>query len=332
MENTIDLKNVPTDTRHEFESVFILKKCSVRTARNGAPFLVIELGDSHGSFHTTCFSDGEVYPILSSAEEGSVVRVKGHTDYYQERLSPRLSFAEVVAPETALKNGWMDDLVQLPPEPVASLRADFEAAIESVTHEGLRQTIHLVLKDIGEKFFLSSAAISMHHAYQAGLLEHTTRMARAARVLLPLYPEVNADLAMTGILLHDVGKVLEYETTLTTRKTRLGILHGHVVLGYRMVRKAAIQANLDTDLSERLEHIILSHQGELEWGAAAMAATPEAVFVSMIDNLDARMGMVQQALRAGNGDKEFSDFLPGLKAPLLVTEINRTDRTDPTDR
>lgn len=321
MENTIALKSVPSGTRHEFESILILKKCSVRTARNGSPFLVVELGDSHGAFHTTCFSDSEVYATLTDAGEGAIVRVKGYTDYYQERLSPRLNFAEVIAPEVALKNGWMDDLVELPPEPVASLRSDFEAAVESVSHEGLRATIQLVLKDLGEKFFLSSAAISMHHAYQAGLLEHTTRMARAARALLPLYPEVNADLAMTGILLHDVGKVLEYETTLTTRKTRTGILHGHVVLGYRLVRKAAIQANLEPELCERLEHIILSHQGELEWGAAVMAATPEAVFVSMIDNLDARMGMVQQTLRGFRGEREFSDFLPGLKSPLLLNEV-----------
>ena len=74
-------------------------------------------------------------------------------------------------------------------------------------------------------------------------------------------------------------------------------LQGHVVLGYKIVRKAAILSKLNEDLIERLEHIILSHQGEKEWGAAAMAATPEAVFVSMIDNLDARMGMVQRTLR-----------------------------------
>ena len=88
-----------------------------------------------------------------------------------------------------------------------------------------------------------------------------------------------------------------------------------------MARKAGMIAKLEPELLERLEHIILSHQGELEWGAAAMAATPEAVFVSMIDNLDARMGMVQYALRHRNEDKPFSDYLPGLKAPLLTQPL-----------
>jgi 3'-5' exoribonuclease len=158
----------------------------------------------------------------------------------------------------------------------------------------------------------------MHHAYRCGLLEHTVHMARACRSLLPLYPEVHADLALAGVLLHDIGKTDEYVPGLSTRRSRAGILQGHVVLGYRHVRKAGIVNKLNPDLLERLEHIILSHQGELEWGAAAMAATPEAVFVSLVDNLDAKMGMVQRALRQATPGDEFSDFLPGLKAPVVI--------------
>jgi 3'-5' exoribonuclease len=146
-------------------------------------------------------------------------------------------------------------------------------------------------------------------------------MARACRALLPLYAEVDADLALAGVLLHDTGKAIEYEGTLATKRSRRGILQGHVVLGYQLARKHGIRAKLDPDRLERLEHIILSHQGEPEWGAAVYAATPEAVFVSMIDNLDARMGMVQRALRqAGDGD-EFSERLPGLSAQLLTRKL-----------
>jgi 3'-5' exoribonuclease len=143
-------------------------------------------------------------------------------------------------------------------------------------------------------------------------------MARASRALLPLYPEVDADLAMAGVLLHDVGKVIEYEGTLATQRSRKGILQGHVVLGYQLVRKAGLKAKLDADRLERLEHVILSHQGELEYGAAVLAATPEAVFVSMVDNLDARMGMVQRALRQAAAGEEFSEKLLGLNTALLT--------------
>jgi 3'-5' exoribonuclease len=129
---------------------------------------------------------------------------------------------------------------------------------------------------------------------------------------------------MTGILLHDTGKTIEYEGSLSTRRSRKGILQGHVVLGYQLVRKAGLKSKLAPDTLERLEHIILSHQGEPEWGAAVYASTPEAVFVSMVDNLDAKMGMVQRALRQTAETEEFSERLPGLNASLLVTRPGST--------
>jgi 3'-5' exoribonuclease len=109
---------------------------------------------------------------------------------------------------------------------------------------------------------------------------------------------------------------------MSSRRSRKGILQGHVVLGYQLVRKAGLKAKLDPDRLERLEHIVLSHQGEPEWGAAVYAATPEAVFVSMVDNLDARMGMVQRALRQAGETDEFSERLPGLNSALLVRKIS----------
>jgi 3'-5' exoribonuclease len=126
---------------------------------------------------------------------------------------------------------------------------------------------------------------------------------------------------MAGILVHDTGKTIEYEGTLATKRSRRGILQGHVVLGYQLVRKAGLRAKLDPERLERLEHIVLSHQGEPEWGAAVYAAAPEAVFVSMIDNLDAKMGMVQRALRQANEADEFSERLPGLSSPLLTRKV-----------
>ena len=90
------------------------------------------------------------------------------------------------------------------------------------------------------------------------------------------------------------------------------------MLGYQLVRKAGLKARLDADRLERLEHVILSHQGELEYGAAVLAATPEAVFVSMVDNLDARMGMVQRALCQAAAGEEFSEKLLGLNTALLT--------------
>ena len=206
------------------------------------------------------------------------------------------------------------------PEDADALWAEFQQHIAAISHPDLRATIQALFDDIGEKFRNAPAAVAMHHAYRHGLLEHTTHMARAARALLPLYPEIDADLALAGILVHDTGKVIEYEGDLVTSRSRRGLLQGHVVLGYQLVRKAGMKCKLASDLLERLEHIVLSHQGELEWGAAVIAATPEAIFVAKVDDLDAKMGMVQRLLRQANPEDEFSERHPGLNSLLLLSK------------
>jgi 3'-5' exoribonuclease len=249
------------------------------------------------------------------------VRIEGRIEFYQGRLSPRLAKAVALAEAELGAPGLLENLIESAPEDANALWAEFNAFIESIAHPELRATVRGVFEEIGETFRWSPAAVAMHHAYRHGLLEHTVHMARACRALLPLYREVDPDLALAGVLLHDTGKAIEYEGTLATKRSRRGILQGHVVLGYQLARKAAIKARLDADRIERLEHIILSHQGEPEWGAAVYAATPEAVFVSMIDNLDAKMGMVQRALRQAGENDEFSERLPGLSAQLLTRKL-----------
>ena len=198
-------------------------------------------------------------------------------------------------------------------------------ALQALERSIQKEELSAFCIDETEKAFrIRAAGISMHHAYRHGLLEHTAHMVQACRALLPLYQEVDPDLAIAGIILHDIGKLEEYEGVFTTKVSRLGTLQGHVVLGFRIVRKAALQAKLNADLTERLEHIILSHQGEKAWGAAAMAATPEAVFVSMIDNLDARMGIVQHALRSTPKTDEFSEYSIGLQTRVLVTSPDKS--------
>jgi 3'-5' exoribonuclease len=319
-----DLKALDTSANgRPFASLLVIKKLAAKTASNGNPFFSADFGDRTGSFGCTIFGDSPVFETLKDAGEGAVVRVEGKIDFYQGRLSPRLMKAAALAESELGAPGVLENLVETAPEDSAALWSEFEAFIESIGHVELRATVRAVFDEIGDTFKWSPAAVAMHHAYRHGLLEHTTHMARACKALLPLYPEVDADLAMAGILLHDTGKAIEYEGTLATKRSRRGILQGHVVLGYQLARKAAIKAKLDPDRLERLEHIILSHQGEPAWGAAVYAATPEAVFVSMIDNLDAKMGMVQRALRQAGDADEFSERLPGLSSPLLTRKLEK---------
>ncbi len=304
-----------------FELVLLLRKVTLKTARNGLPFLSLECGDRTGSFTATLFSDHPAYELVKEMGEGRVVQVSGQTDFFQDRFSPRLDNLTQLPEEEIPKH--LDKLIESSPEDPAQLWQELQEAISQLRHPELQQTVRLAIQECEDALRTMPAAIAMHHAYRHGLLEHTVHMVRAARALLPLYPEVHADLAMAGILLHDLGKTWEYSSELTTKRTQVGILQGHIVLGYRMVRRAGMLAKLAPAYLERLEHIILSHQGALEWGAAALAATPEAVFVSLVDNLDAKMGMVQRLLR--NGVREgFSEHHPGLGGPLLLEPIDRS--------
>jgi len=313
-----ELKALEHRTGLPFTSVLLVRNVTAKTSKNDSPYLSIELGDKTGAFGVTCFSDSPQFDFFKNLPESAVVRIEARTDYYQGRLSPRLSTVVQLTGEQLAEPGRLESLVETALEDPNKLWEDLQGFIANVGHPELRATVQAVFADIGEAFKNSPAAIAMHHAYRHGLLEHTVHMARAARALLPLYPEIDPDLAMAGVLLHDTGKVSEYEGTLVTQRSRKGLLQGHVVLGYQLVRKAGLKAKLDADRLERLEHIILSHQGELEYGAAVMAATPEAVFVSMVDNLDARMGMVQRALRQAAEGDEFAERLPGLNAALLT--------------
>ena len=319
-----DLKAPESGGGRPFAAILVLRKLAIKTASNGNPFLSLELGDRTGSFTCTVFNDNPAFETLRGAAEGAVVRVEGKTDSYQGRLSPKLTRAAIQAAEE-LSAAQVENLVESSFEDPAALWKECGALIDAIGHPVLRTVVRSVLEELGDSFRTAPAAVTMHHAYRHGLLEHTVRMARDARALLPLYREVDPDLALAGILLHDAGKAIEYEGTLSTRRSRRGLLQGHVVLGYQLVRKAALKASLDPERTERLEHIILSHQGELAWGAAVLAATPEAVFVSMIDNLDARMGMVQQALRRSVPADDFSERVLGLNTQLLVRRLPPSD-------
>ena len=308
-----------SDHGRTFISLLVVKRLTAKSASNGNSFLSVELGDRGGSFSCTIFGDSPAFELLKSAGEGGVVRYEGKVEFYQDRFSPRtLRVAVINEEELAAMPDAINNLVEIAPENAEGLWTEFNAFIDGIKHDELRMTVRAVFEEIGETFRWSPAAVAMHHAYRHGLLEHTVHMARAAHALLPLYREVDADLAMAGILVHDTGKTIEYEGSLASKRSSKGILQGHVVLGYQLVRKAGLKAKLDHDRLERLEHIVLSHQGEPAWGAAIYAATPEAVFVSIIDNLDAKMGMVQRLLRQADGTDDFSELHFGLNAQLLL--------------
>lgn len=314
-EKIADLKNLrEEDGRRSFETLALLRSNQIKIAKNGSEFLLLEFGDNTGTFSAMCFDGSPTYATLRDAPIGSAYEVHGFADFYQGRFSPKIDSVRRIEGEEL--DAIVEYLAPVSPYNPDEMQTELFAFIERIEDETLRETVLYAINDVGDVFFKSTAAVKMHHAYVFGLLEHSLKTARMASALLPLYPFIDADLALAGCILHDIGKVIEYSQGLVPDRTKIGILQGHVVLGYRIVRKAGLKVGLNKDLLMRLEHIILSHQGEPEWGAAVRAATPEAIFVSTIDNFDAKMGAVDASLRSA-GDTEFVE-VGALKVKMLT--------------
>src|SRR5258708_2809849 len=203
-----ELKSLGTAGGRPFTSVLVVKKLTAKTAANGNPFLSLDLGDRTGSFGCTIFNDNPLFDLLKNAGEGAVVRVEGKTDHFQGRLLPRLPETPPLTEDEFDAPRLLGKLVEPSPENADALWTELNGFIDSIGHAGLRATVRTVFDEIGEDFRSSPAAVVMHHAYRHGLLEHTVHMARVAHALLPLYTEVDADLALAGVLLHDAGKTI----------------------------------------------------------------------------------------------------------------------------
>lgn len=316
--NSLQLKAIG-ENGIPFSGIFLLKGVTKKVAKNGKSYLLVEVGDRFGSFSFNIYEDSPIFGLMLNGPREAFLRIDGLSEIYNDRFSPRIQSIRRIPAEEIRRENLEKDLIAGPNESPEALRQELESYRQMIGHEGLRQTVQNALLEVDDKFWTHTAAVSMHHAYRCGLLEHSVHVARAGIKLLPAYPFINGDLAIAGMLLHDVGKTLEYDGETAFERTRAGLLQGHVVLGYRIVRKAAMKAGLDDDLLVQLEHIILSHQGLLEYGAAALPATPEGVFVALVDNLDAKLNMVERTLETAPDGQEFSDRIPGLENVRLYT-------------
>jgi 3'-5' exoribonuclease len=316
--NTRDLKGIDENGRM-FVGVFLLRGVSMRRAKNGKSFLSVEVGDRFGTFSFTIFEESSSFTMLQNTSPGLCLEICGVTEMFNERFSPRINGVRRVSPAEIKSLEIENQLYDGPKESPEELRKELDSQVRSISHEKLRKTVEYALQDTGNVFFENTAAISMHHAYRYGLLEHSVHVTRTGIALLPFYPQVDHDLAVAGMILHDIGKSLEYEGDGVYQRSAVGNLQGHVVLGYRIVRKAALAVALEDDLTLRLEHIILCHQGMLEYGAAVLPSSPEGVFVALLDNFDARMAMVEHALDNTSSKHDFSEKIPGLENARVFT-------------
>ena len=185
-------------------------------------------------------------------------------------------------------------------------------------------------KDLMEKFKRAPAAVNMHHSYLGGLLEHTLNLLELALVIGPKYPQVNMDLLLAGTFLHDIGKTQELEYDIAFKYSDEGQLIGHLVIGAIMVEQKARNVQDETggvfpqELMQMLQHIILSHHGEHEFGSPVLPKTAEAIILHYIDNLDAKVEQVRTQIEKSqqtDPDSNWTGYIKSLERTLFKKNI-----------
>jgi len=276
------------------EGFFILKEASPRTTTAGKPYLAGKLGDRDGMID---FVNWDYAGTVDASDAGHVVKVRGEvTDY---RGSPQLAVTRIRRAKTA--DGWkVEDLVPTAPIDREAVMAEVRRLAESIGDTDYRKISLAMLDEKGEVFSRIPAAKSVHHGFVSGLLMHTANMLKTADFLAQLYADsVNRSLLLAGTLLHDFAKAEEFafsELGLVTEYTPRGKLLGHLVMGADDVRKKAEELGIPEEKTVLLCHMILSHHGEPEFGAAVLPRCAEAELLYHIDLIDSRMEIYRESL------------------------------------
>jgi 3'-5' exoribonuclease len=293
---------------------FVCTQKEVRPGRNG-DFLSIALQDSTGRILARAFDDVE--RLKGEFEAGEFVKVKARANLYNERLQLIVENIRRVHPEQDRKDGFREeDCVMASARPVEEMWAELEGRIAAVGNPCIRRLLQAITRAHESELRVWPAAQTLHHAYRAGFLEHVLQMAAVGEGLAKAYG-ANGDLLLAGVVLHDIGKLRELDYDVAARYSREGRLLGHIMLGSAMVRDAAAAIDgFPPALLSEIQHLILSHHGCLEYGSPVVPMTVEAFILSFVDDLDAKINMVRQALRDDPGEGEFTPYHSRLERVL----------------
>ena len=288
--------------------IFYVAGREVKDRRDGGHFLKLEFADKTGTINAVVWDN--VTELLDSAKPGQFVRVNGSVGEYNGKLQMTVAHVTPVLEKEISR----DDFIAASKYPIDQMYAELVAGFELVTDPHLRQLLDLVFSDADfvKRFQEAPGGARVHHAYLGGLLEHTLFMLRLAAPLKAVYPEVNYPLLVAGIILHDAGKIDEYQYTNAIDHTFDGRLLGHVVMGYQRI-DAAIRKlpGFPEELARMILHMILSHHGEMEFGAPKTPKFVEAYLLHMLDHMDAFTAIYREMVARNQDVKwtEFSNFL-----------------------
>lgn len=278
----------------QLEGFFLLQDAYEKTTMSGKPFLSMVLSDCSGTIDAQIWDyTGPVTP----KDTGSVVKIRGTVSEFKGTLQITVDRLRLADSNDQYN---LSDLVPTAPIDVTATWQKLQEIVDTIEDKDYASICKEMLKRYGEKFKSIPAAKSVHHSFLNGLLMHTTYMLQTADFLADMYESViDRSLLITGTLLHDFAKCDEFTTSplgLVTDYSVKGVLLGHLVMGAHEVANVAVELHVPEEKSVLLQHLILSHHGEPEFGAAVQPMCAEGELLSFIDMIDSRMEIYRETL------------------------------------
>jgi len=296
-------------------SLFLVREKEIRTSpRTGSSWLQLELSDRTGTISAKMWENFTA--IVSTFDRDDVVQIRGRVKLYNGQKELAL---EAVIP-SAEHDYELADFLPHTKYDVEELYSKLRAAVAQMTNPYLQQLLESFIANpaIAPKLKRAPAAMTMHHAFIGGLLEHIVSLIGLARAISEHYRELDADLLLTGVVLHDIGKIEELRYARGIEYSTEGRLLGHIMIGAGMVheRIKAI-SGFPAPLAVLVEHLILSHHGTHEFGSPTLPQVREAVALNFIDDFDSKMAAMGATIDSISGDDEWTGRNPSLRRALL---------------
>ena len=295
---------------------FLVSRRQLRTASNGSYFIDLELSDKSGKMSAKLWkATRELYETFDVED---FVKVRAVIETFRNQRQMRID--SIMPVDDSQVN--LEDFLPRTSKEIDPMLELINAAVASVETEPLRALLEAFFDDPGfcGKFCTAPAAVSYHHPYLGGLLEHTSSMVEMGLSMLESRSELDRDLLVAGLILHDIGKIEEFCYDRSFRYTDQGKLLGHLVIGAEMIRDRAKEiSEFPPTLLELLLHLVLSHHGQYEFGSPRLPVTVEALAVHHIDNLDAKINAFAQIKsNTPDPDATWSEFSRMFQRELYI--------------
>jgi 3'-5' exoribonuclease len=291
-----------------FDSFFLVLAKQQRTTKQNKQYLSLTLGDKTGQIEARVWELGDPR-IAKQFDRGEMVKVRGSVSRYDERAQLKVDQLRLALDDEANKM----DMLPATTRDVGELWAALEAVVASITNPDLNRLLTTLLADaaLAQAFREAPAARGLHHAWLGGLLEHVVSLLGLADRVAAHYPMLNRDLLLTGVILHDIGKIRELSWETGFDYTVEGVLLGHIQMGVELVEKTiAGLPGFPDRLRTLVVHMILSHHGKLEFGSPKLPMIPEALMLNFVDDLDAKMQAIasefEKCAREGRAPDEMT--------------------------